>query len=275
MLNQLIESKNHSAENARKNGFLMTTLGVLVAVLLSGWTYSLFAKNFGMGTGDFELSSIVTPVVENEEPPAPEPEPRKNEKPQAVSDNEQLTVIDKVARMEDSLDKPPRLDESRKINSEPLKPSDWDKFKEGTENNYGRSKNGDNNGKGLGDTETSSKTDEEDAKMPEVVKPTPAPTAAKTPDNRPRTLGVVNGKATYLAKPPYPAAAKAMGVNGTVNVQVLIDEKGNVVSAAVTSGHPLLRAVSETAARQSKFTPTYLSNQPVRVTGIIVYQFKP
>ncbi len=86
---------------------------------------------------------------------------------------------------------------------------------------------------------------------------------------------MINGKATYLAKPPYSAAARTMGISGAVNVQVLIDEKGNVVSASIVSGHPLLRPGVENAARQSKFTPTYLSNQAVKVTGVIVYQFKP
>ncbi len=85
MLNQLIESKNHQEENARKNGFLLTTLGVLAAVLISGWTYSLFAKNFGMGTGDFELSSILAPVAVSEEPP-PKPE-IKPEKTQTAASN--------------------------------------------------------------------------------------------------------------------------------------------------------------------------------------------
>jgi TonB family protein len=272
MLNQLIESKNHRAENARKNGFLVTTLGVLVAVLVCGWTYSLFAKNFGMGTSDFELSSLVAPVAPREEPP-PAPAPDTDSRPTA-SNNERPTVIEKVAPIESSLNKPPRLEESRKLNSEPLKPSEWNKYSEGPENKYrGRDTDQNEPGKGGGISQTPSKMDDEETKIPEVVvKPTPNPTPVKPPVTQ--TLGVVNGKASYLAKPPYPPAAKAMGITGTVNVQVLIDEQGNVVSATVTSGHPLLRSVSESAARQSKFTPTYLSKQPVKVTGIIVYQFK-
>ena len=60
----------------------------------------------------------------------------------------------------------------------------------------------------------------------------------------PKTIsgGVVNSKATQLVKPPYPAAAKAVNASGAVNVQVTIDENGNVISAAALSGHPLLRA---------------------------------
>jgi protein TonB len=87
------------------------------------------------------------------------------------------------------------------------------------------------------------------------------------------TGGVVNGKATSLVKPQYSPAAKAVKANGTVNVQVVIDEKGNVISAAAVSGHQLLRKSAEDAARASKFTPTLLTGQPVKVTGVIIYNF--
>jgi TonB family protein len=85
--------------------------------------------------------------------------------------------------------------------------------------------------------------------------------------------GVLNGKATNLVKPPYPAAARAVRAEGAVNVQVTIDEEGNVISASAVSGHPLLRASAVQAARASKFSPTRLEGQPVKVTGIIVYNF--
>ncbi len=85
--------------------------------------------------------------------------------------------------------------------------------------------------------------------------------------------GVLNGKATNLVNPAYPAAAKAVRAAGAVNVQVTIDEEGNVISASAVSGHPLLRAASEKAARASKFSPTTLEGKPVKVTGVIVYNF--
>lgn len=82
------------------------------------------------------------------------------------------------------------------------------------------------------------------------------------------------GKIISLPKPPYPKAALAVRVSGEVDVQVVIDEEGNVVSAEAISGHPLLRAASVEAAKQAKFTPTLLKKQPVMVTGIIVYNFQ-
>lgn len=114
----------------------------------------------------------------------------------------------------------------------------------------------------------------------ETPEPTPTPPPTPTPKPSPtqqtvKTVGggVVNGKATSLPKPPYPPAARAVRAGGQVNVQVLIDENGNVVSASAVSGHPLLRQAAASAARQAKFSPTMLSGQPVKVSGVIVYNF--
>ena len=85
--------------------------------------------------------------------------------------------------------------------------------------------------------------------------------------------GVLNGKALALPKPDYPDIARAAHASGTVVVQVLIDEEGNVISAHAVSGHPLLQAASVAAARQAKFSPTFLEGDPVRVTGVIQYNF--
>ncbi len=85
--------------------------------------------------------------------------------------------------------------------------------------------------------------------------------------------GVVNGKAINLPTPAYPPAAKAAKASGSVQVQVTIDESGDVISATPVGGHALLRANAEVAARQAKFAPTMMSGQPVKTTGIIVYNF--
>lgn len=109
--------------------------------------------------------------------------------------------------------------------------------------------------------------------------PTPTPYQFPTPNNPPsgKTIsgGVLNGKAIDLPKPAYPAAARAVRASGAVNVQVVVDENGNVVSASAVSGHPLLRSAAEQSARQAKFSPTLLSGKAVKVTGVIVYNFVP
>jgi TonB family protein len=93
------------------------------------------------------------------------------------------------------------------------------------------------------------------------------------PDVRTVSGGVLNGKAISKPQPPYPALAKAARTSGTVTVQVAVDEMGNVVSAEAVSGHPLLRQAAVQAARQAKFSPTLLGGKPVRVTGVLTYNF--
>src|SRR6185503_717819 len=86
---------------------------------------------------------------------------------------------------------------------------------------------------------------------------------------------VLNGKALALPQPAYPPLARAAHVSGTVMVQVLIDEQGNVSAAHAVDGHPLLQSVCVAAAREAKFSPTLLEGEPVKVTGVIKYNFIP
>lgn len=85
--------------------------------------------------------------------------------------------------------------------------------------------------------------------------------------------GVLNGKATSLPKPPYPPLARQANASGAVVVQVVVDEKGSVISASAVSGHPLLRPAAISAARSAKFSPTLLAGRPVKVSGVITYNF--
>ena len=84
----------------------------------------------------------------------------------------------------------------------------------------------------------------------------------------------MNGKAVRLVQPAYPAIARAAHASGTVTVQVLVDESGNVISASAVSGHPLLRSSAASAAKASKFSPTLLGGVPVKVSGVITYNFQ-
>jgi TonB family protein len=86
--------------------------------------------------------------------------------------------------------------------------------------------------------------------------------------------GVLNGKAISLPLPETPEIARSAKASGTVAVNIVIDEEGNVISANVESGHPLLRAAAVAAAREAKFSPTKLSGQPVKIQGVLVYNFE-
>jgi len=87
------------------------------------------------------------------------------------------------------------------------------------------------------------------------------------------SIGVLNGKAISLPQPAYPPAARAVKATGSVSVQVLVDEKGEVISAVALSGHPLLRASAVQAARQARFAPAKLSGQTVRMAGVLTFNF--
>ncbi len=85
--------------------------------------------------------------------------------------------------------------------------------------------------------------------------------------------GVLQGSATYREQPPYPPAAKAERLSGTIFIKVVIDENGNVVDARVVCGPDLLAPDSLAAARKWRFKPTMLSGVPVKVQGILVFNF--
>lgn len=87
-------------------------------------------------------------------------------------------------------------------------------------------------------------------------------------------ITVLNGRALSLPKPEYPGAAAARRLMGVVVVKVEIDEAGNVISARdMCQGPPFLSEASVAAARKARFTPTMLDGQPIKVTGVIQYNF--
>ena len=47
--------------------------------------------------------------------------------------------------------------------------------------------------------------------------------------------------------------AKNIHVFGAVNVQILVDEQGKVISAQTVSGHPLLVTAAKDAAMRARF----------------------
>lgn len=98
------------------------------------------------------------------------------------------------------------------------------------------------------------------------------------PEPWPRTTGpiiggVLNGKALSLARPSYPKAARKNHDEGLVRVRIVIDEFGKVISAEAIEGPESLREAAIDAAYQSRFSPTRLMGQPVKVSGVIIYNF--
>jgi TonB family protein len=96
---------------------------------------------------------------------------------------------------------------------------------------------------------------------------------APRPLLKPISGGVLNGKALSLPAPIYPEFARRSRTLGLVEVEVVVDENGKVISAHAVGGPPSLRDVAVQAALRARFSPTKLSGQPVKITGRINYNF--
>jgi protein TonB len=85
--------------------------------------------------------------------------------------------------------------------------------------------------------------------------------------------GVMQGAALKRVAPSYLPLAKAVRVSGSVAVQVIISEEGRVIEAEVVSSPPLLWEGALKAAKQWVFKPTELSGVPVKVKGVLTFNF--
>ena len=91
----------------------------------------------------------------------------------------------------------------------------------------------------------------------------------------PKPEDILNGKALDLPKPEYSPDARARRLEGTVVVRVEIDEQGKVLNAQdICQGPPFLNEAAIKSALKARFSPTFLYGQPVKVTGVIVYNFR-
>jgi protein TonB len=100
-----------------------------------------------------------------------------------------------------------------------------------------------------------------------------APAVVRSGPLKPISGGILNGKALSLPAPAYPDMARRAHATGTVEVEVIIDTNGKVISAKAVRGPGLLQQTAEMAAKLARFTPTLLSGQPVKVAGVITYNF--
>ena len=258
MFDNLVESSSHKGDISRKGSFVLVTAAIYLVLGLAFFVAGIYWYDNRLGEMELELTTLVAPV------PVPqqqkEPEHKEEAKPQKVEQN-----VDVRKELIASVDRTELV--PKEVSA---KASDVPPVRRGVTTVVGSS---DSNaqapmpaGPGTGTaTMGTAKVAIADEPPPPEVKP--------TPPRAPISGGVLNGKAISLPKPAYPQIAKAAHASGTVVVQVLIDENGNVVSARAVSGHPLLQAVAVGAARQARFSPTKLSGQPVKVTGVIQYNF--
>lgn len=264
MFDKLIETEPEGANIHNRRGYFMASSIVVGILFITAVVISIYASDYGLGRDSFELSTIVAPPEILVDPKPIQP------RSQANPSQSQSLVLLKPAFVAPILD-PRSVPTTTTVDPNPFPtwtsphpaPAGFDK--PGDE--FDRNAKG--NGGGPGGLAVSTE--------PTEAAPIPEPPEVKNPVvTKPpvlRSEGPINGKATYLPKPPYPAPAIALNLQGKVDVQVMIDETGNVVSAKAVSGNLLFRAGAEKAAWNAKFSPTYLGKMPVKVTGVIVYNF--
>ena len=258
MFDNLVESSSHKDDIQRKGSFIGVTALIYGVLMVAFFVAGIYWYDAKLGEMELELTTLVAPV------PVPqqqkEPEQKQEAKPVKTEQNVDVRkeLIADVTRTELV---------PKEVSA---KASDVPPVRRGVTTVIGTA---DSNaqvampsGPGAGTVVSAP------AKV-QIADEPPPPEAKPTPPRAPISGGVLNGKAISLPKPAYPPIARAARASGTVVVQVLIDENGNVVSAHAVSGHPLLQAVAVGAARQAKFSPTKLSGQPVKVTGVIEYNF--
>jgi protein TonB len=233
---------------------------------------SIFASDYRLGTDSFELVEMIAPVeMTPVEPEPPRIQPRTPSSAPATSAN----VLPTRRVSQANINETPKdmTSISVKPNSEVSRPPGlYEIGPKNTDPSVGAGRESNETGTGVGPTGlvASAPVIKDTPPLP-VPPPVREPPVVKPPVTQ--SMGVVNGMATSLPKPNYPPAAKAVNVQGKVDVQVLIDESGRVISAKAVSGNALLREAAVAAARNARFTPTLLSKVPVKVTGVIVYNF--
>lgn len=262
MFNNLIESTSHAKEFKRRGSFLLVTTATYFVLFAVAGVASIYAYDAHLAEGSTELELLgMIPI----EPPSEAPRERPRDAPRPastpdrpVTESIRTQLISSTADPTLVPDKPgttavnipPALPYSKlgSVNADPeVPPSSGPGVSGGT-------------GTGTGPV----------VNIPDQP---PAPLPTPSPVKILRISVVLNSQALELPKPIYPPIARQIRQQGTVTVQVMIDESGNVISAKATSGPPLLTREAEKAAFRARFSPTRISDQAVKVSGVITYNF--
>lgn len=267
MFDKLVESTSTGAELKPRRRIFAASFFLVAVLFAAAVVTSIYAADFDLGNDNFDIAQLLSPIAATEPPPEPEPEqsqPRNSNLPRSSNDQFVRPVLmastDDFTRIPDKTSSevnpyatiPLEKYANVRVGSVPADP--------GPGGGSGMSESGSGSGKREIGTEVAE------------VKPPPAPPKI---EKKVTTIsgGVMTGKAKLLPKPTYSAAAKSVGAQGAVTIQILVDETGKVISAKAVNGHPLLRPAAVEAALKARFDPTTLSGVPVKVTGIINYNF--
>lgn len=83
------------------------------------------------------------------------------------------------------------------------------------------------------------------------------------------------GKKNIVSKvePEFPAIAKQLNLSGRVEVDLHVDESGQVEKVDVVSGNPILAGAATSAAKRWKFQPFEADGKPAKAVVRIAFSF--
>lgn len=266
MFTNLIESQSHRKEFKRRSSFVLVTVAAYALILSGAGVASIYAYDASLEaqTSSLELLNWVPPVTTAAPKPIqdhPQPVRRPTTSNAPVDRNVDVPIrTDAIARTDD----PTKVPDNVGTKASTIPPVTGN-FRIGDRNVDPPSASTSDSGNCVGCPST----------PPTVVVPdkAPEPPVVKPPTTQRVTSSVLIAKVVSLPQPPYPMIAKQAGIHGPVNVQILVDEQGKVISAQAVSGSPMLTPAAKEAAMRARFTPTILNGQPVKIQGVIIYNF--
>jgi protein TonB len=266
MFTNLIESDSHRKEFKRRTSFFLVTIATYGLLLFAAGIASIYAYDARLEaqSNDLTVLSWIPPVT-----PAPASRPRTAEPTRRLAVRSNAPVDPHLAVPMRTVPVAPVTDPTKAPDTigtaAPTIPPVRGPVVIGL-------RNADPPGLPTGDSGICVSCNGTSRVVPVETTPPPVPTPVK-PQTQRLTSVMLIAKAISIPKPPYPPMAKAIGAQGSVAVQILVDEQGKVISAQPVSGHPTLVAAAKQAAFQARFTPTILNGQPVKIQGVITYNF--
>jgi TonB family protein len=266
MFTNLIESESHRKEFKRRSSFFLATVAAYALMLFVGGVASIYAYDARLEAQNSELTLLNwVPHVTEAAPRAPrETQPRQIRRtaPSNARVDRTATVQERTVAQTNDPTKPP---DQIGVTALPA-PTVTDVYRL-SNRNVDPSSAGPGNSSGC-----ITCTGTTPLVRVEETTPPPAPTPIK-PKTQTVTSNVLIAKVISLPTPGYPPMAKQIRADGPVAVQILVDEQGKVISAQPVSGHPLLVLAAREAALRARFTATVLNGQPVKIQGVITYNF--
>jgi periplasmic protein TonB len=263
MFTNLIESESHLQEFKRRSSFFLATVAGYALILFTAGIASIYAYDARLEaqSNDLIVENWIPPVNRDREPIKPQPvrhtpasanTPRTSSQPVRPvlyeSANNPTKPPDQISAAPNPIPPaPPNAIIGNKI-SDPI--------------DVGAPRNCTNCAGNSAPV----------IRLEDDKSPPPAPAVVKPPTQR-LPSQVLSSKALNLPQPVYPMIARQIRAQGPVNVQILVDEQGRVVSAQPISGHPTLIPAAREAAMRARFSPTVLNGVPVKVQGVITYNF--